>query len=184
LVGTVAGQPGSSGSADGTGNAARFFYPTGVAADASGNLYIADTNNHTLRQAVPQAAPVIQTNPQSQTVTAGSNVSFSVMATGAPAPVYQWSFNGGLILGATGSTLTLNSVQSANAGSYTVAVSNSLGSVTSNAATLTVNAAPSPPSSGGGGGGGGGAPSVWFWGALLLLAAARQIFVPSISTRR
>jgi hypothetical protein len=125
------------------------------------------------------AAPAIQTQPQSQTVTAGSNVQFSVTASGRPAVNYQWSFNGTAISGATSSSYSLSNAQSANAGVYTIAVSNVMGSKTSNAATLTVNVAtpttsvPGDPGSSGGGGGGGGAPSEWFCGALLLLAAAR-----------
>ncbi len=50
VVTTLAGSAGSSGSADGTGSAARFNYPYGVAVDGSGNVYVADTNNHTIRK--------------------------------------------------------------------------------------------------------------------------------------
>src|SRR5205085_7097368 len=52
-VTTLAGLAGSSGSADGTGSAARFFLPNGVAADVSGNVYVADTNNRTIRKITP-----------------------------------------------------------------------------------------------------------------------------------
>lgn len=83
------------------------------------------------------AAPIITTQPLSQTATVGSTVVFSVSATGLPAPTYQWNFNGASILGATSPTLTLSKVQLKNVGSYTVTVSNSLGSVTSSAATLS-----------------------------------------------
>ena len=124
--------------------------------------------------------PAIQTQPQNQSVTAGSNVQFSVVASGRPAVTYQWYFGGTAISGATGSSYSLSNAQAANAGSYTVTVANTMGSVTSNAATLTVNAVTPPPSGGGGessggGGGGGGAPSGWFCGALLILAVARLI---------
>jgi hypothetical protein len=105
----------------------------------------------------------------SQTVTAGSGVSFSVVATGVPAPTYLWSFDGSPIAGATGSTYALNNVQSASAGTYTVLVSNRLGSATSNPASLTVNPIAAPVASSGSGGGGGGAPSLWFCSALSLL---------------
>jgi hypothetical protein len=175
-VSTLAGLAGSSGSADGIGTAARFNYPTGVAVDSSGKVYVADTNNNTIRIAVVPVAPAITTQPQSQSVTAGATVNFTVTATGSPAPTYQWSFNGTPISGATSSALTVNSAQSANAGSYTVAVANSSGSVTSNTASLTVNPVVTPPSGGGGGGGGGGAPSVWFYGVLGLLALTRRMF--------
>src|SRR5438270_7484612 len=49
---TLAGQA-SIGSADGTGSAARFNYPFGVATDSSGNVYVADFNNSTIRKITP-----------------------------------------------------------------------------------------------------------------------------------
>jgi len=52
-VTTVAGLPGHAGGADGTGNAARFSSPVGVAVDASGVIWVADTGNHTLRRVTP-----------------------------------------------------------------------------------------------------------------------------------
>jgi len=50
LVSTLAGSAGNSGSTNGTGAAARFNYPAGVAVDAAGNIYVADTENHTIRK--------------------------------------------------------------------------------------------------------------------------------------
>ena len=47
---TLAGLAGSQGGADGTGSSARFSFPAGIAADAAGNLYVADTGNHTIRK--------------------------------------------------------------------------------------------------------------------------------------
>lgn len=52
-VTTFAGQADTPGSADGTASAARFDGPTGLALDRSGNLYVADTNNHTIRKISP-----------------------------------------------------------------------------------------------------------------------------------
>ncbi|MFI5180843.1 MAG: hypothetical protein ACHQPI_05595 [Thermoanaerobaculia bacterium] len=52
-VSTLAGVAGFSGSADGTGSAARFNNPGGVAVDGSGNVYIADSGNHTIRKVTP-----------------------------------------------------------------------------------------------------------------------------------
>ena len=49
---TLAGQA-SIGSADGTGSAARFNYPSGVATDSSGNVYVADSFNNTIRKITP-----------------------------------------------------------------------------------------------------------------------------------
>ena len=50
VVTTFAGSAGQAGSADGTGSAARFNYPTGIAVDSSGNVYVADTTNNLLRK--------------------------------------------------------------------------------------------------------------------------------------
>ncbi len=47
---TLAGAPGGSGSTDGIGRAARFSSPVSVAVDAAGNLFVADTGNHTIRK--------------------------------------------------------------------------------------------------------------------------------------
>jgi sugar lactone lactonase YvrE len=172
-VSTLAGQNGTTGSADGMEGAARFNFPAGIAAGSSGNIYVADTNNHAIRAVILPVAPGITTQPQSQTVTVGANVQFSVTTSGSPAPTYQWNFNGAAISGATSSTLSLTNVQTTSAGTYTVTVTNGSGSLASANATLTVSAAPSPPPSSGGGGGGGGAIEPWALVAWMLLAVAR-----------
>ncbi len=86
----------------------------------------------------PIAAPIITSQPQSQTVLAGLNATFSVVATGTSPLSYQWSVNGVPISGSTSSSLSLTNVQPANGGNYAVVVSNSFGSVTSSSATLTI----------------------------------------------
>jgi hypothetical protein len=53
VVTTLAGLAGSAGSADGTGSAARFNTPEGVAVDGSSNVYVADSGNHTIRKITP-----------------------------------------------------------------------------------------------------------------------------------
>jgi len=86
--------------------------------------------------------PTIIIPPQSQTVTQGQSASFSVTASGTTPLSYQWYLNGSALSGATSSGLGLNSVQTTQAGSYSVMVSNVAGTVTSGAATLTVNVPP------------------------------------------
>lgn len=95
----------------------------------------------------PAAAPVITTQPAPQVVNAGGNATFTVAATGTPAPTFAWALNGTPladgpgIAGSASATLSLSNVQAAQAGTYTVTVANSGGTVTSLGATLTVNAA-------------------------------------------
>lgn len=52
-VSTIAGKIGTSGTADGTGTAAQFTFPTDVAVDSAGNIYVADTSNHAIRKIAP-----------------------------------------------------------------------------------------------------------------------------------
>jgi hypothetical protein len=86
-------------------------------------------------------APVINTQPQSQTVDAGTQVTFTVVATGTPAPTYQWQFNNTNISGQTGSSYTFIA-ETNKAGPYRCVVSNTFGVLNSSAATLTVISAP------------------------------------------
>jgi hypothetical protein len=65
-------------------------------------------------------------------------VTFTVAATGAPAPVYQWRFNGTDLTGETNLFLTIHQPTAASAGHYTVRVSNSGGTIVSLAAELTI----------------------------------------------
>ena len=84
-------------------------------------------------------APSITTQPAGATVTAGTSVTFSVVATGTGPLSYQWKKGGGAISGATNTSYTIASPQTGDAGSYAVTVTNSTGSTTSNAVTLVVN---------------------------------------------
>jgi len=96
---------------------------------------------HPLRSASPpaQVPPSITGNPQSLTLTEGQSATFTVSAGGSTPLAYQWQRNLSNIPGATSSTYSIASVQTNAAGSFRCVISNAYGSVTSAAATLTVN---------------------------------------------
>jgi sugar lactone lactonase YvrE len=146
---TVGGTLLQSGSADGAGTMARFSGPSGVAVDSAGNIYVADTYNHTIRKGVPRIQfpfPTIVAQPASQVVDFLASATFSVIANGNPAPTYQWTFNGAAIPGATGASYSILLAQPSKSGSYAVNVTNPAGSVTSQSAFLTVTAVSGGPS--------------------------------------
>ncbi len=85
--------------------------------------------------------PNITGQPSSVSQCAGTNVTFTVTATGSGL-TYQWKKNAVNIAGATNASYTINNIGAANAASYTVVVTGTCGAVTSNPATLTINPAP------------------------------------------
>ena len=108
-------------------------------------------------------APAFTTQPVSQTILAGASVSFTVVATGTPAPTIQWRINavnlvngvqasgvcaGATVAGATSASLTLTAVPLGCSGAiFSAVASNGVNpDATSNGATLTVNPLPMPPS--------------------------------------
>jgi len=94
-------------------------------------------------RATSSTAPAISSQPASKTVTVGQTASFSVTATGTAPLSYQWQRNGAAISGAISSTYTTLATTSTDNGAlFAVVVSNSIGKVTSNSATLTVSGAP------------------------------------------
>jgi hypothetical protein len=115
---------------------------TVVATNSAGS---ATSNGATLTVTAAPAAPTFTQQPQSQSVSVGADVTFTVAANGTPAPTFQWRKNGVNIAGATGATLELDNVQLDAAGTYTVVATNSAGSATSSGAVLTVTTAPAAP---------------------------------------
>ena len=86
-----------------------------------------------------QLPPAICQQPADETVIAGATAQFQVGANGSGPLSYRWFFNQtNLLAGAATATLTLVNAQPANAGGYSVAVTNAAGAVTSRLATLTV----------------------------------------------
>jgi kumamolisin len=119
--------------------------------------------------------PTITQQPQSVTVNVGSSINLLVAATSSAVSnnnsnlTYLWIKNG-VSTGITTPNYSIFSVTKADAGAYKVAVTDSLGTATSNAANVVVNTPPAPSS-----GGGGGALSYWFYLALAMLFAIRKV---------
>jgi streptogramin lyase len=128
------------------------FGPYGITTGPDGNLWFTEYDQNKLAMvkvgaAVP-SAPTVTTQPLDQTVTAGATATFTAVASGAPTPTVQWqvSTNGGVtftdLAGATSSTLSVVNTTAAMSGNrYHAVFTNSAGTATSTAATLTVNAA-------------------------------------------
>ncbi|HEV8113164.1 MAG TPA: choice-of-anchor tandem repeat NxxGxxAF-containing protein [Planctomycetota bacterium] len=89
--------------------------------------------------------PSIVRQPSNAVACLGASASFSIAASGTPAPTYQWQLNGsplsdgGEISGSTSATLTINPVGQSDLGSYTCVVTGSCGPVTTAPATLALN---------------------------------------------
>jgi kumamolisin len=117
--------------------------------------------------------PTITQQPQSVTINTGSSINLLVKATSSAGDnsnvSYLW-FKNGVSTGITTQYYAIFSATPANSGSYKVTVSDSVGTATSNTATVVVNQPPPPASSGGGG-----ALSYEFYLALAILLAIRKV---------
>ncbi len=132
----VTGTPTTAGTFSFTVSGYQFTNLTGPVTNATATIIVA---------AAPNSAPVVTRAPANVTTTAGNSATLSVTFTGTPAPTFQWLKNGTPISGATSASLVLGNVSGTDAGSYTVTLTNSLGTTTSAAATVTVSPAPAPP---------------------------------------
>ncbi|MEO6035701.1 MAG: immunoglobulin domain-containing protein, partial [Verrucomicrobiota bacterium] len=103
--------------------------------DIQSGLYVLDAT--AILTATNNYPPLLVTQPSSVTATQGFAATLSAEVTGS-SPKFQWRFNNVAIPGATNRSLVYNSVQSSNSGNYFVIATNSLGSVTSSVAALTV----------------------------------------------
>jgi uncharacterized repeat protein (TIGR01451 family) len=147
----------TGGTADAKNNLESVFLPAGVSGSFAVTVTAANINSDGVPNESPTldqdyalviyngaetSAPVISTDPQSQTVALGSPATFSAAAFGQAPIGFQWRFNGSPIADATDTSYTIDSAQTTNAGSYSVVATNSYGSATSAVATLTVAVAP------------------------------------------
>ncbi len=111
--------------------------------NAAGGLV---SNAATLAVTSTAVAPGITQQPSSQTVTAGQSGTFSVVATGTSPLAYQWSRNGVTISGAISATYVTPATTVADSGAtFSVKVSNAVGSASSNQAVLSVSATAGVP---------------------------------------
>jgi hypothetical protein len=99
----------------------------------SGTVYVSDSATLTVL-----APPIITHSPQNQTAYVGSTVNFRASAGGSLPLAYQWYFNGSAISRAGSTGLQLTNVSAAQAGTYTLVVTNVAGAVTSAPAMLSV----------------------------------------------
>src|SRR5271155_983667 len=144
-----------NGAAIGGATASSYTTPATTTANSGSTFAVVVTNSAgsltsavaTLTVNPAPVAPSITAQPASVTVTAGQTATFTVAASGTAPLTYQWLMNGAAISGATGTSYTTPATTTANSGStFLVVVTNSTGSATSNAGTLTVNPAPVAPS--------------------------------------
>ncbi len=104
----------------------------------NGSLTFSKTGGFTVALP-PNSPPVITRHPQSQTVSVGAAVSFTVVASGTAPLDYQWQKDLENIGDADGASYIINSVSTGDAGSYRCVVTNDYGSAASDAAVLTVD---------------------------------------------
>lgn len=131
---TIAGAAGIPENTDGLPGNARFDGPGDVAVDNAGVVYVADSLNNTVRRLISAAvvAPAITAQPQGTTLVFDGSAVLTVAVSGNGPFTYQWYVSGVAITGATAPSYTATSP-----GSYTVSVSNSAASTTSNPAVVS-----------------------------------------------
>ena len=133
---TISGTPTNAGTYTFTARGYQYTGRTGPVTTGSTSIVVA---------AAPNAAPAISRQPAAPSANVGDTITLSVGYSGNPVPTLQWYKNDVALSGATGPALVLSEITAADAGSYTVSLTNSMGSVRSTAAQLVVNAQPVAP---------------------------------------
>ncbi|MEY2879672.1 MAG: hypothetical protein RLZZ15_2052 [Verrucomicrobiota bacterium] len=133
---TFSGTPTAAGTYTFTARGYQFTNRTGPVTTGTASITVA---------AAPNSAPAITRQPAAQSLSAGGTITLTVAYTGVPAPTFQWFRNSTALPGANSPTLTIDRATAADAGAYTVTITNAVGTVTSAAAQINVNAAPAAP---------------------------------------
>ena len=134
-VATLLYNSSQAGTRDTAGNAVKFTLPTVV----NGKVYVGtQTELDVYGNGIFTTKPIIVSQPQSQTVPLGTTVTLNVGVYSSNAFNTQWSFDGAAISGATATNYVIPNVQLANAGNYSVLISNAQGTATSALAYLSV----------------------------------------------
>ncbi|MGA3006900.1 MAG: SMP-30/gluconolactonase/LRE family protein, partial [Opitutaceae bacterium] len=164
VVSTLAGVAGSGGFTDGTGSGALFHLPNGLAADSSGNIYVADTANSTIRKIAPGG--VVTTLAGLPTIAGLQNGTGSNALFNQPEDLTVDSA-GNVYVADTGNA-AIREITPAGAVT-TLAVPNKAFI----ASPVASSPAPNSPTPSSGGGGGGGAFDDWFLAALAVASLLR-----------
>lgn len=123
-------------------NTGNYFFGWTLGASGRNSPLTVQITSNTVIQANFGVSSTVSIAPLNQTVVAGSNAVLNATALGLAPLFYQWQSSQGAIPGATNTTYTILNTQPTNAGGYFIVVSNSLGSVTSAVATVSVIGAP------------------------------------------
>lgn len=166
-VSTLAGMPGTYGSDDGAGAAARFNAPGGLVVDGDGDIYLADTGNSLVRRITPTG----------DVTTVAGYPGIDEIA-GVPGFKDGTGANAWLDHPAALALAPDGSLYVADSGNKAIRAIDASDNVTTLAVTSTTSGTTTPPpvdsGNSGGGGGGGGALSLWMLAALGLLAVIRR----------
>lgn len=142
IVSTIGGGPAGGwapcGGENGVGNASRFSTPTGIAVGRDGRIYVVDSLNNNIRLGTLNVPPSLTQQPAAARAVVGGSATLSVAVSSNQPVTYQWQKNGVNLANGTLATYAIHSAQLADAGSYSVVVSNAGGTLTSSAVQLTV----------------------------------------------